>query len=317
MLTYILFIIGFILLIKGADYLVDGASALAHRLGVADLIIGLTIVSFGTSAPELLVNVVASFRGASDIGIGNILGSNIANLFLILGVAGLIYPLRIKKSTTWKEIPLNILSALVLLFIANDVLIDQAETSMISRIDGLLLMMFFVIFIYYTIGLAHAEKNHDVEYRKHGYMKSLIMIVVGCIGLAFGGKWVVDGAVNIASQFGLSEALIGLTIVAVGTSLPELATSAVAAYKKNTDIAIGNVVGSNLFNIFWVLGLSAAIKPLPFDEMINTDILVYLLATVMLFLYSFTGRKNHIDKWEGGIFVVCYVAYIIFLVWRG
>ncbi|MBN2307239.1 calcium/sodium antiporter [Candidatus Peregrinibacteria bacterium] len=317
MLTYTLFVIGFIFLIKGADYLVDGSSSLASRAGISQLVIGLTIVSFGTSAPELLVNIVASLKGASDIGIGNILGSNIANIFLILGVAAAIYPLRIQKSTTWKEIPLNFLSAIVLLVLANDIFLDGAETSILSHIDGLILMFFFIIFVYYTVGLAKAEKNHTDGYKKYGIPRSIIMILVGIVGLAYGGKWVVDGAVDVASRFGVSEALIGLTIVAVGTSLPELATSAVAAMKRNADIAIGNVVGSNLFNVFWVLGLSAVIKPLPFRPEINTDILVYLVATILLFLFAFTGKKEHVSRVDGWIFLSCYAAYIVFLVYRG
>lgn len=295
----------------------DGSSSIAKRLGVSDLIIGLTIVSFGTSAPELLVNIIASFQGASDIGIGNILGSNIANIFLILGVAALIYPLRIKKQTTWKEIPLNILSGLVLIFIANDIFFDQASGSIISRSDGLILMVFFCMFIYYTFGLMKEHGEVNDGYKKHGVLKSVLMVIAGILGLAYGGQWVVNGAIEIATFFGLSEALIGLTIVAIGTSLPELATSAMAAYRRNTDIAVGNVVGSNLFNIFWVLGLSAVIKPLPISEAINVDAVVYLIATILLFLYAFIGRKKYIDRGEGAVFVVFYVVYIVFLVFRG
>lgn len=317
MLTYVLLILGFVLLIKGADLLVDGSSSIAKRIGVSDIVIGLTIVSFGTSAPELLVNIVASFRGASDIGIGNILGSNIANIFLILGIAALIRPLRVKRNTTWKEIPLNLLAAIVLFVMANDMLIDGASGSILTRIDGMILMLFFVIFIYYTIGLAKSEKNNDHDYKKRPISIALLMSIVGVAGLAIGGHWVVDGAVSIATKFGLSEALIGLTIVAIGTSLPELATSAVAAYKGNTDIAVGNVVGSNIFNIFWVLGLSAIIRPLPFSPMIDADILVFIFATILLFIFSFTGNRKHIEKWEGGVFVACYMAYIVFLVIRG
>ena len=304
-------------MIKGADLLVDGSSSLAKRFGISDLVIGLTIVAFGTSAPELLVNIIASIQGASDIGIGNILGSNIANIFLILGVAAIIYPLKIKRSTTWKEIPLNILAAVALFLLANDLLIDKMPESIITRIDGFILILFFIIFMYYTIHLAKSEKNHNEKFQSKSVLVSIIMISVGVVGLALGGKWVVDGAVDIAKMFGLSEALIGLTIVAVGTSLPELATSAVAAYKRNTDIAIGNVVGSNIFNIFWVLGLSAIIKPLPFVPEINTDILVFLFATILLFVFSFTGTKKHVDRVEGVIFLVCYIAYLVFLVVRG
>ena len=185
MLTYILFVLGFIFLIKGADFLVDGSSSIAKKLGVSNLVIGLTIVSFGTSAPELLVNIVASFRGASDIGIGNILGSNIANIFLILGVAALIFPLKVKKTTTWKEIPLNFLAAVVVFLMANDVIIDKASESALSRIDGLIMMLFFVIFIYYAVGLAKMEKNHDDDYKKRPFALSLLMVIGGCIALAF------------------------------------------------------------------------------------------------------------------------------------
>jgi len=317
MLTYILFILGFVFLIKGADYLVDGSSSIAKRIGVSDLVIGLTIVSFGTSAPELLVNIVASFKGAADIGIGNILGSNIANILLILGIAAIIYPLHIRKTTTWRGIPLNFLTALVLLLMANDIFIDGAAESILSRIDGFILMLFFVIFMYYSVGLARTEPNHKEKYQVRSLSLSILMTVGGCVALAFGGQWVVDGAVVIARNLGLSEALIGLTIVAVGTSLPELATSAVAAYKHNTDIAVGNVVGSNIFNIFWVLGLSAVIKPLPFVGMINQDIFIFMAVTILLFVFSFTGKRHHIERIEGIIFVTLYIAYIVFLVMRG
>lgn len=316
-MTYLLLLLGFVFLIKGADLLVDGSSSIAKRFGVSDLIIGLTIVSFGTSAPELLVNIIASLNGAGDIGIGNILGSNIANIFLILGVSALIYPLKVKRQITWKEIPLNFLAALVLFVMANDALIDGASESLLTRIDGLILFSFFAIFMYYTVHLARSEKHLVEATASRPFWKAGLMTIVGILGLAYGGQWVVDGAVQIASSFGLSEALIGLTIVAVGTSLPELATSGMAAYKKNTDIAIGNVVGSNIFNIFWVLGLSAVIKPLPFAEIINTDILVFLAATVLLFIFSFTNGKQQIARLEGGIFLFAYIAYIVFLVFRG
>lgn len=316
-MTYFLFILGFVFLIKGADLLVEGSSSIAKRFGIPNLVIGLTIVSFGTSAPELLVNIVASINGASDIGIGNILGSNIANIFLILGVSALICPLAVKKNTTWKEIPLNLLAAIVLFVMANDILIDGAFKSILTRIDGIILVLFFIIFLYYTMGLAMSEKNGEDGYKKGPLGKSIVMIIAGIIGLALGGQWVVNGAIQIASVFGLSEALIGLTVVAVGTSLPELATSAIAAYKGNTDIAVGNVVGSNIFNIFWVLGLSAIIKPLPFSQVINIDILVFICATLLLFVFSFTGGKRQIERSEGAVFIAFYILYIIFLVFRG
>lgn len=315
MFTYFLFAIGFIFLIKGAGYLVDGSTTIAKRFGVSDLIIGLTIISFGTSAPEMLVNVMASLRGAGDIVIGNIIGSNIANIFLILGVSALIYPLNVKTTTTWKEIPLNILAAVVVLLMMNDMFLDGSQ-SIISRSDGLILIMFFIIFIAYTVGLAKngAEK---IENQKLSYMRAVVMIVGGMLGLFYGGKWVVEGAVKIASTFGLSEAMIGATIVALGTSLPELATSAMAAYKRRTDIAIGNVVGSNLFNIFWVLGLSAIMNPVSFSPKLNTDVIILLVATILLFFFAINGGRHHIEKKEGVIFLICYVAYIVFLIMRG
>lgn len=316
-MVYFLFLIGFVFLVKGADLLVDGAGSLAKRLGVSDLIIGLTVVSFGTSAPELIVNIIASLKGASEVGIGNIIGSNVANILLILGVAAIIYPLKIKRELTWKQIPLNFLSVLVLFFLANDVLLDHQSSSVLSRIDGLILMSFFAIFLYYTAHLAFTEKNGIEKSPSRPLWLSFVMIIAGLICLTYGGQWVVDGAVTIARYLGLSESFIGLTIVAVGTSLPELATSAVAAYKHNTDIAVGNVVGSNIFNVFWVLGLSATIRPFPVNAAANTDILVLLGATVLLFIFSFTGGHHKITRAEGFQFLLAYVAYIIFLVIRG
>lgn len=316
-MVYFLFLIGFVFLIKGADLLVDGAGSLAKRLGVSDLIIGLTIVSFGTSAPELTVNIIASFKGASEVGIGNILGSNIANILLILGVATMIYPLKIKRELTWKEIPLNFLAVFVLFVLANDVLLDGESHALLSRIDGLVLMSFFAIFLYYTAHLAFTEKTGIEKGPSRPLWLSLVMMLAGVVGLTYGGQWVVDGATTIARLLGLSESFIGLTIVAIGTSLPELATSAIAAYKQNTDIAVGNVVGSNIFNIFWVLGLSAVIRPLPVNTAINTDILVLMGATILLFIFSFTGGHHKITRGEGVQFLVAYAAYIVFLVIRG
>jgi cation:H+ antiporter len=200
MLTYILFVLGFVLLVKGADLLVDGSSSIAKQIGISDIVIGLTIVSLGTSAPELLVNIVASFKGNADIGIGNILGSNISNIFLILGIAALIYPLKIKHNTTWKEIPLNMMAAVVLFLMANDIFIDKANESILTRIDGFVLMIFFIIFMNYSIGLAKAHKEKYNDHKKHHIAKSIIMVIAGIVGLAYGGQWVVDGAVEVAKH---------------------------------------------------------------------------------------------------------------------
>lgn len=323
MSTYILFVIGFVVLIKGADLLVDGSSALAKRLGVSALVIGLTIVAFGTSTPELVVNILASMQGNTDIAIGNVLGSNIVNILLILGVSAILYPLRVQKGTVWKEIPFALLAVVILSLMANDMYIDGEPSSSLSRIDGFVLISFFIIFLYYIFGLAKNdtvnsnESTNQNDTNELTITKSVLMTVFGIVGLVVGGKWIVDGAVVFATNFGLSEALIGLTIVAIGTSLPEMATSVVAAYKKNVDIAVGNVVGSNIFNIFWILGLSSVIKPLPFHPALTFDLLVTVGATLILFVALFVGRKHTLERWQGIVFVVFYILYIIYLVIRG
>lgn len=319
MLTYVLFLIGFIFLIKGAYFLVDGASSIARRLNVSDLVIGLTIVAFGTSAPELFVNIIASAKGNTDLAIGNILGSNIANVFLILGISSIIYPLSVTKGTVWKEIPFSLLAAIVLGVMANDHLIDHRNFSALTRIDGLILLSFFTIFLYYSYGIAKEIEGVEqhVRMEQKSTATSIILMGAGLVGLTLGGKWIVDGAIIIGKNLGMSESLIGLTIVAVGTSLPELATSSVAAYKHNADIAVGNVVGSNIFNIFFVLGISSIIKPLPFRVQDNLDIGTVILSSLLLFLFMFTGKKRSLDRWEGAVFLILYAAYIIFLVFKG
>jgi cation:H+ antiporter len=319
MLTFVLFIIGFILLIKGADLLVDGASSIARRLHISDLVIGLTIVAFGTSTPELFVNIAASLKGNTDIAIGNVLGSNISNIFLILGISSIIYPLTVTKGTIWKEIPFSLLAVIVLALLANDGIIDGRTFSTLSRIDGLVFLSFFIVFIYYTFGIAeNIEGMEDhISSKHHGFSKAVLMVIVGLAGLGFGGQWIVNGAVFLATRFGMSESLVGLTIVAVGTSLPELSTSAVAAYKKNVEIAVGNVVGSNIFNVFFVLGISSTIKPLPFEAANNVDIVVVIIASLLLFATMFTGKKQSLDRWEGMVFLVLYGAYIGYLIVQG
>ncbi len=318
MVTYFLIIIGFIILIKGADLLVDGASAVAKKLNVSDLVIGLTVVAFGTSTPEFFVNVFASIQGNSEIAIGNILGSNIANILLILGVSAIIFPLAVQTTTIWKEIPFSLLAALVLGILANDYLIDHNENSELTRSDGLVLLGFFIIFLYYIFSIAKtSDNNPNKDSRQLSNLKSVLYILLGLGGLVLGSVWIFDGAVEIAAQFGVSEYLIGLTIVAVGTSLPELATSAVAAYKKNTDIAIGNVVGSNIFNIFCVLGISAVINPLPFQPAGNSDIMMTIIASILLFAFLFIGKKHLLEKRQGVFFLLLYAGYIVFLIMRG
>ena len=321
MLVYILFVVGFVVLIKGADFLVAGSASVAKKYNVSDMVIGLTIVSMGTSMPELIVNILASSKEASDIAIGNIIGSNISNILLILGVAAVIYPLTIKNSTIYSEIPYSIIALLLVAFVANAALFSSEDAHIISRGDGILLILFFALFIVYIIKLAKSGRADMLEEAPDEMLnlgKASLFILLGMAGLFFGGKWVVDGAVKIATEYGLSQKLIGLTIVAIGTSLPELVTSAVAAYKKNTDIAVANVVGSNIFNLLWVLGISAMISPLRFDTSINTDIFVLLIASCLIIFSLATGKiKDRIGKPTGVLFLVCYVAYIVFLINRG
>ncbi len=315
--SIILLILGMAILIKSADWLVDGASSIAKKMGIKPIVIGLTIVAFGTSAPELVVNIMASVKGSADIAIGNIIGSNIANILLILGIAAIIYPLAVKRDTVWKEIPLAFLAMWVVALLANDVLIERAGWSGLTRIDGFILIAFFLIFLYYTFEISKGAKNENNNIKTYPGTTATLMIVGGMIGLTWGGFWVIDGAIAIAKYFNLSEALIGLTIVAVGTSLPELVTSAMAAYKHNADIAIGNIVGSNIFNIFWILGLSAILRPLPFSAALNTDLLIGIIATIMLFMFMFVGKKHTLERWQGYLFVGTYLIYIIYLIYRG
>lgn len=317
-MQYALLVIGFALLIKGADWLVDGASAIAKRFNVSDLVIGLTVVAFGTSSPELFVNIIASIKGNTEIAIGNVLGSNIANTFLILGISSIIYPLTVGKGTVWKEIPLSLLAAVVLGILANDQLIDKREFSALTRIDGLVFLSFFAIFMYYSVSIAKKIEGMEehIPAKKYGFIMALFLVLTGLFGLALGGQWIVDGAVYMALSFGMSQSLAGLTIVAIGTSLPELATSVVAAKKRNAEIAIGNVVGSNIFNIFFVLGISSAVKPLPFNMKSNIDVGVVIFASLLLLAFMFTGKKHSLDRWEGGLFVVFYTAYITYLIIR-
>ncbi len=325
-----LLILGFALLIKGADWLVDGASSIARRLGIGELIIGLTIVSFGTSMPELVVNLFASISGSADIAIGNVVGSNIANILLILGATALVTPLVLQSSTVRKEIPFSLLAALMLFVMANDHLLDGYPLAELGRGDGIVFIGFFAIFLFYTVSIS--KNNHDEEKGEKPMPtgKALLLFLLGLLGLVAGGKLGVDNAVIIAQGLGLSEALIGLTVVAVGTSLPELATSVIAARKGKADIAIGNVVGSNIFNILWILGLSALIRPLPFQPALNVDLLTVVGITVFLFFLLHQGQVHHrlafwhrrhrtfnLRRYEGAILLGLYVLYIGYIVWRG
>jgi len=311
-------VIGLGILIYGADSLVRGASSIAKKSGLSALFIGLTIVSFGTSLPELVVNIFASFQGSNDIAIGNILGSNISNILLILGISASIYPLTVKKGTVNKEIPFSLLAVAVLYILVNDMIIDKASSSILSRADGLILLAFFSIFMYYTISISRkSEAEGEEKIKTYKHLTAFSMVIGGIVGLIVGGNLAVNAAVDIATTFGLSEALIGLTVIAIGTSLPELATSAVAAYRHSSDIAIGNIVGSNIFNIFWILGLSATIRPLSFSIGLNMDILILMLISLILIAFMYVGKKNILQRWQGTTMVSLYIVYITYLVIRG
>lgn len=329
--TLLLFAVGVFLLIKGADWLVEGASSLARRLRISDLVIGLTVVSFGTSAPELLVNVIASVQGSSDIAIGNILGSNISNTLLILGATAMITPLTIQRSTVLKEIPFSLLAAGALYIMANDALVDGYLLSELSRGDGLVFLGFFAIFIYYTFGMrSNGFKKEEHTKVSMSVLRASWLIVIGLAGLSTGGNLAVKTAQEMAITLGISEALVGLTAVAIGTSLPELTASLMAALKGKPDMAVGNIVGSNIFNIFWILGISAVIKPLPFKPAMNIDLMMVVFSAFLLFFIVHNGGMHHrlllwwkqsrdyiLNRWEGGVMVASYLAYIIFVAWRG
>jgi cation:H+ antiporter len=319
----VLFFVGFVLLIKGADWLVDASGILARRFGVSDLVVGLTVVSFGTSLPELTVNLLASFNGSSDIAIGNIFGSNIANILLILGATALVARLPVQRDTVISEIPFSLMAALLVGFLANTSIFQgPRQQLMLDRTEGFIILFFFLLFMAYIVEMAIRDKTSVLPHyhppdTNAPLLKQILIMLVGFICLYLGGRWVVEGAVEIARWFGMSEAFIGLTIIAIGTSLPELITSVVAAYRGNTDIAVGNVVGSNIFNLLWVLGLSAVIRPLPFSVPSNMDILMIIGSSALLLMVFVANRKFEISRLTGLVFLALYTAYLVFLVHRG
>ncbi|MDP6416710.1 MAG: calcium/sodium antiporter [Gammaproteobacteria bacterium] len=310
--------LGFIVLIKGADLLVDGASSIAKRFGITEIVIGLTVVSFGTSSPELFVNLLAVARGSTELALGNIIGSNISNTLLVLGAAAIVLPLAIKRNTVRREIPLALLASLAVLFLANDSFIDGANSSVLTRVDGLILLLLFSVFLYYTYGIAKVKgKNLDSpDIIRRSLPKSLLMVISGMAGLAAGGHWIVSSATDLALVFGLSESVIGLTIIAIGTSVPELATSVVAAFRGNADIAVGNAVGSNIFNLLFVLAITSLVSPIPVPLNMNIDIMVMIAAALVLFVATINRPPFRIERWEGIGFVGMYVVYVGSLFFR-
>jgi cation:H+ antiporter len=325
LIAFIFISVGFVLLVKGADFLVDGASAFAKRFGVSDIVIGLTIVSMGTSAPELVVNIGSAIKGEADFVYGNVLGSNIFNALFILGVSGLIYPLKVLKNTGLIEIPKSLFIIVIVWFMSNDILfwgnngIENGKDGLLSRFDGILLMLLFALFLFYVFRTSNTASNSNDIIKKMPLWKTILFISVGLCGLIFGGNWVLEGSIAVAKSYNLSERIIGLTILAVGTSLPELATSVVAAMKKNSDIAVGNVVGSNIFNVLGILGLSAIIYPTPFSSIINFDLYFLICSTALIFALLFIGAKAPkgiyiLGRWQSFLLVSIYLGYTTYLI---
>lgn len=310
----ILIIIGFILLIKGADILVDGSSAIAKKLHIPEIVIGLTIVSIGTSMPELFVSTTSAIEGHSDISIGNIIGSNICNLLLILGLSAIIRPVKFQKQTKIIENPMSIILSIIFLIICN-------TEQYISRAEGLILIILFIIFLIYTIMMGiRSQKNMvllELEETKNiSLIKNILLIILGICILKIGGELVVDKAQEIARMLNVSEKIIGLTIVAVGTSLPELVTSVTAAIRGESDIAIGNIVGSNIFNMLLIIGLAAVIQPMNYNITYNYQMIVLFIGMILITIFPFMKPKDRLSRIEGVVFVILYLINLIVLAIR-
>ena len=316
-MSYVLLVIGFIILIKGADFFVDGASSIAKIAKMPTLLIGLTIVAFGTSAPEAAVSINAALKGSNDIAIGNIIGSNIFNLLVAVGLSAMIRPIKVQKTTIIKEYPLSIYSVALLIILSLDNLFAGNDANLLTRGDGLILLLGFGVFMFYLIEMAVLSKEADDEVEeivKLPLSKSIIFSILGLVGIVFGGDMVVKSATDIALHVGMSETLVGLTIVAVGTSLPELVTSVTAARKGESDIAIGNIIGSGLFNIFFVLGISATIHPIAVSSKLIFDFIILAIVTVISHVFAYS--KKEVDKKEGFALTAMYIAYMVYIIIR-
>lgn len=315
-LSILQLVIGFVLLVKGADYFVDGSSSLAKRFRIPTVVIGLTIVAFGTSAPELATSLSAAMKGSNDIAIGNVVGSNIFNTLIVLGASAAITPIAVSKGVIKRDYPLSIFAAALLAVLSLDTLLFGKEQMRIGRVDGMILLVCFLVFMYLTVrqGLKGREENEEEEIEALPLWKSLLFVALGLGAIVLGAAWAVDGAKAIAKVAGMSDALIGLTIVAFGTSLPELVTSVVAARKGESDIAVGNVVGSNIFNIFLILGASGSILPMTMDDSYVFDMIV--LALVMILSYIPIARTKKVSRSFGIIMIVAYVVYTAYLIVR-
>lgn len=326
-LPLILFAISLFVLLKGANWLVSGASSVAALLKISPIVIGLTVVAFGTSSPELIVSIASAVSGNTGIALGNIIGSNIANILLILGASAILCPLVVRKNTVWKEIPMSFLGVIILAILALQNIIDGGQifnlnlqsteiVGFLTASNGIILLAFFIIFLYYTFGISKASAD-EPKIKPQKLSISIGLLIAGIAGLTFGSKLLIDNGIIIARFLGVSDTFIGLTLVAVGTSLPELVTSLVAASRKQVDIAVGNVVGSNIFNIFFVLGITTLVKPLPLEAQNISDLLVLFASTVLLFGSLFVMRRHTIGRVEGVFMLTAYGAYLAFLVARG
>ena len=300
-------VLGLVLILYGANLLTDGASAVAKRLGVSDLIIGLTVVAMGTSTPELVISIMAAVGGNASLAVGNVAGSNIFNILMILGITALIMPIKIKKSVMSNEIPMVVLSSLIMVVMGYSAMLDNTSESIITRTEGIFLLVFFLLFMRYMFASARRNKPTDTKdpqaadgerLRQMSAFKAIIFIIAGLAGLIWGGDKFVDGATGIARLMGVSDAVIGLTIVAIGPSLPELATSVVAAIKKESGLAIGNVIGSNIFNVLLILGTAATISPLPFGGVTHLDLWVLMGASVLFWICGWSFDRHAINRAE-------------------
>ena len=316
MIVQILFILlGFVLLIKGADILVNGSSAIAKKLRISEIVIGLTIVSIGTSMPELFVSTTSALQGASDISVGNVIGSNICNLLLILGLSSLIHPVKFHKQTKLIENPMSIILTLIFVLMCN---INQD----ISRIEGIILLIFFIAFLIYTIVIGKKTKDEAIleisleEAKKISVVKNLVLIILGIAGLKIGGDLVVENAKLVAIALNISEKIIGLTIVAIGTSLPELVTSLTAAIKGESDIAIGNIIGSNIFNLLFIIGVSAVITPITYNISYNFDMIFLFIAMILMCIFPFIKPKDEMSRSNGLIYTLIYIIYMLVLIFK-
>jgi len=311
-ITYLSFFSGFAILIAGAQMLVNGASSIGIKLKISQMVMGLTIVALGTSLPELIVNIFAGIKGNTDLAIGNILGSNITNTLLVVGVTALIVPIHFQKKTLERDIPFSLFAPVLLFLLANDFIFGRQN--IISRSDGIILLIFLIFFLYFTFfKQGEASSSAQADIKQYSWGVSLLFIAMGGLGLYFGGKWIVDGAVKIATVIGISQTAMGLTLVAGATSLPELATSIIAARKNNADMALGNAVGSNILNILLVLGVTALIKPIPYAPKLNIELGLVFASGLLLLAFAKLGKtKNRLNRFEGVLLVLIYVAFIYF-----